>query len=204
MKYIIKFILLILVFGMFYWFLKDSEVPTSHEKKVLEYEKKRIQKYKNGGEKTSLFEEKEGFLDFTSHKQIRDLSEMDPISKEELIERYKFLSDRFPDNQLIPRYYPPDVLEKKEAEIQKMYLIQNKILENEEITVEEKKFYFHYRSKLMEDRIQLFDYALTNNLSGDSLVTEYRDKFLDLKSKYDQVLTGLEDSDSSSSPPSKM
>ena len=70
--------------------------------------------------------------------------------------------------------------------------------------MEPKKFYFHYRSKLMEDRIQLFDYALTNNLSGDSLVTEYRDKFLDLKSKYDQVLTGLEDSDSSSSPPSKM
>ena len=74
MKYIIKFILLILVFGMFYWFLKDSEVPTSHEKKVLEYEKKRIQKYKNGGEKTSLFEEKEGFLDYQIDLKLADSS----------------------------------------------------------------------------------------------------------------------------------
>jgi hypothetical protein len=128
----------------------------------------------------SVFASDSGFLDFSQSGEISDSKDSseknnyyDPanISKEErerrrklTIERMKPLADLFPNNRYIPRDYSKEELEKINKKEEIMDSIQERILNGDELTPDERMYYFSEKKSDSASKLEIFNYA-KNKLS---------------------------------------
>ena len=76
-----------------------------------------------------------------------------------LIERFKELAAQFPNNEVIPRNYSKEELEKKQARERRVAELSEKLLEGSELNKEEKKFLYTEKLKSSKDKLELLEFS---------------------------------------------
>ncbi len=118
---------------------------------------------------SSLFEEKNGFLDFSgvASEEPRKDPASSEISEEErerrrklVIEKYRELAKLFPKNRYIPREYTPAEQEEIERRDANMNYLQERILANDTLTPNESAYFYANKLEETKEKLEIIDYAL--------------------------------------------
>ncbi|TGK10447.1 hypothetical protein EHQ81_10710 [Leptospira selangorensis] len=136
-------------------------------------------------QENSLFEGG-SFLDFSGHveetvsgpiavteepnsKPSRTKSYLESLSPEEraklydrLYEKFKPLTEKFPNNSLIPKKLSEEELAKKKENEDNYYRIQREILERKDVPKEEMSFYLNAKLKRSDDMLEILKYGMEN------------------------------------------
>ncbi|MDX1957868.1 MAG: hypothetical protein SFU98_04805 [Leptospiraceae bacterium] len=168
-KFLVPIILVLIAFGFYF----TSENKTLKKKNKVKVQELNEIEFRKKNRNTSLFDTE--FLMFsekTHGKKIEDYTE------EDLIEKFETLAQQFPKNSIIPRYYPPDVKAKMIQEEEKSNSILDKLVQKEEVSKEDKIFYYSRRIKTVQDRIEIIEYALTKSQNEflKDLIKEFKER----------------------------
>lgn len=134
------------------WSLFDSESSSKTDKEFSGRKKL---------DRKSLFEEDTEFLKFVGGEE-----EFDPANATEdekrkfLIEKFKPLAAKFPNNHAIPREYSADELMKMAETNERLGRVYENLISNEPVAKEERLFYYNERLKMIEDRREILYYSL--------------------------------------------
>ncbi|PJZ76541.1 LIC_20245 family lipoprotein [Leptospira neocaledonica] len=133
----------------------------------------------------SLFEGG-SFLDFSGHveetvagpvavvsepdsKPTKTKSYLESLSPEEraklydqLYERFKPLTEKFPNNSLIPKKLSEEETAKKKENEDHYYRVQREILERKDVSKEEMSFYLNTKLKRSDDMLEILKYGMEN------------------------------------------
>ncbi|PKA16185.1 LIC_20245 family lipoprotein [Leptospira haakeii] len=136
-------------------------------------------------QENSLFEGG-SFLDFSGHveetvsgpiavaeepssKPSRTKSYLESLSPEEraklydqLYEKFKPLTEKFPNNSLIPKKLSEEEMAKKKENEDHYYRIQREILERKDVAKEEMSFYLNAKLKRSDDMLEILKYGMEN------------------------------------------
>jgi hypothetical protein len=129
----------------------------------------------------SLFDSNSGFLDFS---QVGNEPEntvglhSDEISPEErerrrklVIERFKPLADLFPKNRYVPRELSRQEKERIQKMEENMAYIQDRLLANEDLSPNERAYFYGNKLDESEEKMELMEYA-KNKLQEMDGITE--------------------------------
>ncbi|TGL58949.1 LIC_20245 family lipoprotein [Leptospira sarikeiensis] len=176
--YIVITLLIISLIGIFYLLFPGAS------------EHKENTNYQGGlSEETLLRKESsvfEGgsFLDFSGHVEetasgpVAVQSETEPTKKksylesltpeeraklyEQMYEKFKPLTEKFPNNSLIPKKLTEEQTRKKKEDEDNYYRIQREILERKDVPKEEMTFYLSTKLKRSDDMLEILNYGMEN------------------------------------------
>lgn len=177
--YLILFILIVSLIGIFYLLFPGTSTPenTNYQGGLSQETLTR--------QENSLFEGGT-FLDFSGHveetvsgpvavsaepgsKPSRTKSYLESLSPEEraklyeqMYERFKPLTEKFPNNSLIPKKLSEEEIAKKKENEDHYYRVQREILERKDVPKEEMSFYLNTKLKRSDDMLEILKYGMEN------------------------------------------
>jgi hypothetical protein len=178
-----KNIIYSLITGIFLFVAYLLFTPDKNKDSNLSYDSNQYSKNYNSTtdairddlKENSVFNSESGFLDFSQSGEISENKDSkgnnnyyDPanISEEErakrrklTIERMKPLAELFPNNKYIPREYSKEELEKLNRKEEFMSSMQERILNGEELTPDERLYYFSEKKSDATSKLEIFNYA---------------------------------------------
>ncbi|PJZ48563.1 LIC_20245 family lipoprotein [Leptospira saintgironsiae] len=177
--YLILSIIIVSLIGIFYLLFPGTSTNenTSYQGGLSEETLTR--------KENSLFEGG-SFLDFSGHveetvsapvaiteepvsKPSKTKSYLESLSPEEkaklyeqLYEKFKPLTEKFPNNSLIPKKLSEEEIAKKKENEDRYYRIQREILERKDVPKEEMSFYLNAKLKRSDDMLEILKYGMEN------------------------------------------
>ncbi|EIE01062.1 LIC_20245 family lipoprotein [Leptospira licerasiae] len=177
--YLILSLLIVSLIGIFYLLFPETSTKenTSYQGGLSEETLNR--------KENSLFEGG-SFLDFSGHveetvsgpvaivgepnsKPTKTKSYLESLSPEEraklyeqLYEKFKPLTEKFPNNSLIPKKLSEEEIAKKKENEDHYYRVQREILERKDVPKEEMSFYLNTKLKRSDDMIEILKYGMEN------------------------------------------
>ncbi|MEI1279373.1 hypothetical protein V6Z05_13680 [Leptospira venezuelensis] len=177
--YLILSVLIVSLIGIFYLLFPGTSTKesTSYQGGLSEETLTR--------QENSLFEGG-SFLDFSGHveetasgpvalveesgsKPTKTKTYLESLSPEEraklydqLYEKFKPLTEKFPNNSLIPRKLSEEEIAKKKENEDHYYRVQREILERKDVPKEEMSFYLNAKLKRSDDMLEILKYGMEN------------------------------------------
>lgn len=214
-----KFLIFFSIFGIFFFVSYLIFSPNSNQKSKSNSDSNNYSTNYNSAEEAirddlkdeSVFNSDSGFLDFSQSAENLDKNDLtekskyyDPanITEEErerrrklTIERMKPLAELFPNNRYIPREYSKEELEKINKKEEIVGSIQERILSGDDLTPDEKLFYFSEKKSDTLSKLEIFNYAkdkmfeLGKGNNPNSKIFEERLQSIESRSKmYDEEI----------------